>query len=183
MVGGPGFEPGASRSRTVLVVCPRVSSGVRDGPPLPKFRRLSVLLCPPVTACDRLFPGMCDPAVTRRVPQKGGDPRPPRTYRKCLLHGHVLTRSECVDLVGRSLHNANHLTVPGIRISLGSDGSNSASRHRQRSLRKGQLRPPHLPRGTGHRRAGYHEFCDCMPGTRRVLIKRSSRYSTRLPPR
>jgi hypothetical protein len=25
LVGGPGFEPGASRSRTVLVACPRVS--------------------------------------------------------------------------------------------------------------------------------------------------------------
>ena len=33
LVGGPGFEPGASRSRTVLMACPRVSCQLRDGPP------------------------------------------------------------------------------------------------------------------------------------------------------
>ncbi len=53
VVGGPGFEPGASRSRTVLVVCPRVSSGVRDGLPELNFRRLCVLKCPAMTASFR----------------------------------------------------------------------------------------------------------------------------------
>src|SRR5579864_8555973 len=32
LVGGPGFEPGASRSRTVSVACPRVSRRLRKGP-------------------------------------------------------------------------------------------------------------------------------------------------------
>ena len=41
--GARDLNPGASRSRTVLMVCPRVSSRVREGPPELEFRRLRVL--------------------------------------------------------------------------------------------------------------------------------------------
>jgi hypothetical protein len=32
LVGGPGFEPGALRSRTAAAACPRVSGWLREGP-------------------------------------------------------------------------------------------------------------------------------------------------------
>jgi hypothetical protein len=43
LVGGPGFEPGASRSRTVLAVCRRVSLWLLQVPPELKWRCLRVL--------------------------------------------------------------------------------------------------------------------------------------------
>ncbi len=49
MVGGPGFEPGASRSRTVTISCPPVSAGVLEVPP--DLEMLSV-----VSFCDLLYP-------------------------------------------------------------------------------------------------------------------------------
>ena len=63
VVGGPGLEPGASRSRTVLAACPRASSGVRDRPPELKSRRLGVLRWPDRTASFR-------ECVTRRCTRK-----------------------------------------------------------------------------------------------------------------
>ncbi len=64
MVGGPGFEPGASWSRTDLMPCPPVSRRLLQCPPerdLPRRRASPVRLVPPV-------PGMRDPAVIRRKP-------------------------------------------------------------------------------------------------------------------
>ena len=43
LVGGPGFEPGASRSRTVLVACPGVSRRLPKGPPDLNCRLVVVL--------------------------------------------------------------------------------------------------------------------------------------------
>ena len=53
MVGGPGFEPGASRSRTLRRSCPPVSCRVRQCPPVPDFVRRRVRWCPPVTSWFR----------------------------------------------------------------------------------------------------------------------------------
>jgi hypothetical protein len=44
MVGGPGFEPGASRSRTGVMPCPLVSCGIRKVPPVLELDLLRVLL-------------------------------------------------------------------------------------------------------------------------------------------
>jgi hypothetical protein len=46
LVGGPGFEPGASRSRTVSVACPGVSWRLPLGPPELKWPGPRVLLSP-----------------------------------------------------------------------------------------------------------------------------------------
>ena len=46
LVGGPGFEPGASRSRTGRMSCPLVSPRFLQGPPVLNFARHRVLLCP-----------------------------------------------------------------------------------------------------------------------------------------
>src|SRR5712691_1420956 len=69
LVGGPGFEPGASRSRTVLVMCPLVSRRLRRCPPELKLPLLGVRPCPPRAAwcresVPRLCPGACLNAVT-----------------------------------------------------------------------------------------------------------------------
>ena len=64
MVGGPGFEPGASRSGTVSAPCPRVSWRLLWGPP--EFWPS----CPSVTSRNRPFPGMRDTAVIRRRPDQ-----------------------------------------------------------------------------------------------------------------
>src|SRR5437667_2014457 len=53
LVGGPGFEPGASRSRTLRRSCPPVSCRVRQCPPVPDFVRRRVRWCPPVTSWFR----------------------------------------------------------------------------------------------------------------------------------
>ena len=50
LVGGPGFEPGASRSRTVLVACPPVSRRLPRCPPELKLPRRGVRACPPRAA-------------------------------------------------------------------------------------------------------------------------------------
>src|SRR5712664_4831072 len=50
LVGGPGFEPGASRSRTVLVACPLVSRRLPRCPPELKLLRFGVRPCPPRSA-------------------------------------------------------------------------------------------------------------------------------------
>jgi hypothetical protein len=44
LVGGPGFDPGASRSRTGPMACPLVSCGVRAVPPVLELDLLRVLL-------------------------------------------------------------------------------------------------------------------------------------------
>ena len=61
MVGGPGFEPGASRSRTLRISCPPVSRRFRQCPP-PQLRRP---LCPSVSFRVLLVPRMRDTSVTR----------------------------------------------------------------------------------------------------------------------
>src|SRR5438034_9541657 len=48
--GGPGFEPGASRSRTGAVACPSVSRRVLRCPPVLNRQTPRVLSCPPVSA-------------------------------------------------------------------------------------------------------------------------------------
>src|SRR6266852_6043763 len=47
LVGGPGFEPGASRSRTVVIACPLVSRRLPRCPPELKLPHLRVRPCPP----------------------------------------------------------------------------------------------------------------------------------------
>ncbi len=67
VVGGPGFEPGASRSRTVLVVCPRVSRRLRRCPPELKLPLLGVPPCPPRAAwCRESVPRLCPGACFKR---------------------------------------------------------------------------------------------------------------------
>ena len=61
LVGGPGFEPGASRSRTLHRSCPRVSRRFLQCPSVLNFEAvvsLCVLPCPP-------GPRMRDTSVTR----------------------------------------------------------------------------------------------------------------------
>jgi hypothetical protein len=58
LVGGPGFEPGASRSRTVWAACPTRSSRTRPTPPEYKSRRLRIRWLPLMTA-------RCRECVTR----------------------------------------------------------------------------------------------------------------------
>src|SRR5437762_1851399 len=53
MVGGPGFEPGASRSRTLRISCPPVSRRFRQCPPVLNFDGRCVLLCPSVSSWFR----------------------------------------------------------------------------------------------------------------------------------
>ena len=62
MVGGPGFEPGASRSRTVAIACPLVSWGILQGPAEFNRRSRRLLSCPLRSAwfrdsVPRLCPG------------------------------------------------------------------------------------------------------------------------------
>jgi hypothetical protein len=71
-----------------------VSRRLRRCPPELKSPHLDVRPCPPRAA-------WCQESVTRRAPQKGGEPAATSHIRKCHLQEHVLTRSECVDLVGR----------------------------------------------------------------------------------
>jgi len=67
MVGGPGFEPGASRSRTVLVACPPVSRRLPRCPPELKLPLLGVRLCPPRAAwCRESVPRLCPGACLKR---------------------------------------------------------------------------------------------------------------------
>src|SRR5205085_10358459 len=63
LVGGPGFEPGASRSRTVSLACPPVSE---QTPESSSRIRNRPGWCPLVTPRTLPIPGDCDPAVTRR---------------------------------------------------------------------------------------------------------------------
>jgi hypothetical protein len=49
MVGGPGFEPGASRSRTGVMSCPLGSYDVREVPPVLEWIFF-------VSSCDLLYP-------------------------------------------------------------------------------------------------------------------------------
>src|SRR5439155_18785331 len=56
LVGGPGFEPGASCSRTVLVECPRVFRWLPRGPPELKLPLLGVHPCSPTLGCGRPSP-------------------------------------------------------------------------------------------------------------------------------
>ena len=73
---GPGFEPGASRSRTVLVACPLVSPRLPRCPPKLKLPLIGVRPCPPRAAwfresVPRLCPGAClNKAGTRDTSQQ-----------------------------------------------------------------------------------------------------------------
>src|SRR5260370_21521655 len=59
-VGGPGFDPEASRSRTVLIACPPVSRWLPRCPPELKLPVLGVRLCPPRAArCRESVPRLC----------------------------------------------------------------------------------------------------------------------------
>ena len=64
LVWGPGFEPGASRSRTVSVPCPRVSRRLRRGPLVLDCCLLRVLPGPPRSSWFR-------DSVPRLCPGKG----------------------------------------------------------------------------------------------------------------
>jgi len=81
LVGGPGFEPGASRSRTVLVACPRVSRRLRRCLLELNLPLLGVHPCPARAA-------WCRESVTRRVPQRAGT-------RDHLAPGSVITGGTC----------------------------------------------------------------------------------------
>src|SRR5207302_6985849 len=50
LVGGPGFEPGASRSRTLRMSCPPVSRRFLQCPPALDSTRRRVLGYPPVSS-------------------------------------------------------------------------------------------------------------------------------------
>src|SRR5437773_812262 len=80
MVGGPGFEPGASCSRTVLVECPRVSRWLRRGPPELRLPLLGVHPCSRRAAwCQGSVPRLCpSPSLTKPlIPPLGcGRPSP-----------------------------------------------------------------------------------------------------------
>ncbi len=49
MVGGPGFEPGASRSRTLRMSCPPVSRRFLQCPAVHNFTGCRVTAYPPVS--------------------------------------------------------------------------------------------------------------------------------------
>jgi len=49
LVGGPGFGPGASRSRAGRMSCPLVSRRFLQRPPVLDVDRRRVLACPPVS--------------------------------------------------------------------------------------------------------------------------------------
>src|SRR5439155_17472722 len=67
LVGGPGFEPGVSRPRTVLVACPPVSRRLPTCPPELKLPLLNVRLCPPRAAwCRESVPRLCPGACLKR---------------------------------------------------------------------------------------------------------------------
>ncbi len=113
LVGGPGFEPGASRSRTVLVACPPVSRRLPRCPPELKLQLLGVRPCPPRAAwCRESVPRLCPGACLKRwgtcdhlalgsgITGASGDPVQP------------------VDLVGRSFRNANQIPIRGSLIRL-----------------------------------------------------------------
>src|SRR5712691_7129442 len=53
LVGGPGFEPGASRSRTLRTSCPPVSRRFLQCPPVRNFEGRRVALCPSVSSWFR----------------------------------------------------------------------------------------------------------------------------------
>jgi len=53
MVGGPGFEPGASRSRTGTLLCPRMSLRFLTCPLVLVSRARRVLWCPSVSSWFR----------------------------------------------------------------------------------------------------------------------------------
>ena len=71
LVGGPGFEPGASRSRTAVVSCPSVSRRLLPCPPVSSCTRAGSSSCPPVTSCIPWLPRMGDTAVTRMKHRPG----------------------------------------------------------------------------------------------------------------
>ena len=76
LVGGPGFEPGASRSRTVSIACPQGSRRLRRCPPGLKLPLDGVRPCPSRAAwyrepVPRLCPGgpaRCRPSGSRIRP-------------------------------------------------------------------------------------------------------------------
>ena len=91
MVGGPGFEPGASRSQTGVMSCPLVSSGVRAVPPVLEMDLLRVL---PVTSCIHWVPRMRDTAVTSNFSetdlQSSGVPSPDYYARRAAVDSNHL---------------------------------------------------------------------------------------------
>ena len=96
LVGGRGFEPRASRSRTVSVTCPRVSRRVRRCPPELKVPRLGVRACPPRSAwCRESVPRLCPGECLKR-----------RGAANHLVLGNGIAgvsvdTVQCVDPVGR----------------------------------------------------------------------------------
>jgi hypothetical protein len=64
LVGGPGFEPGAPRSRTLCTSCPPVSPRFLQCPPVLNPTRSSF---PLVSSCVLLVPRMRDKSVTRLI--------------------------------------------------------------------------------------------------------------------
>ena len=73
MVGGPGFEPGASRSRTVSVLCPPVSRRLPRCPPELKLPLLGVRLCPPTSPwCRESVPRLCPGCAPASASRDGG---------------------------------------------------------------------------------------------------------------
>src|SRR6266704_1618237 len=64
LVGGPGFEPGASRSRTGTTVRPSVSRRFLACPPVLNRRARRVLSSPPVSSRVLLVPELRDTVVT-----------------------------------------------------------------------------------------------------------------------
>jgi hypothetical protein len=96
LVGGEGFEPSSSRSRTVSVACPRVSRRVRRCPSELKLRCLGVRRCPPRSAwfreaMPRLSPGEC----------LKGDERRNHLVLGNGIAGVSVDTVQCVDPVGR----------------------------------------------------------------------------------
>ncbi len=68
LVGGPGFEPGASRSRTVSIACPLVSRRLPRCPPELELPLLGVRPCPPRAAWFReSVPRLCAGARLKKM--------------------------------------------------------------------------------------------------------------------
>ena len=84
LVGGEGFEPSASRSRTLRTLCPPVSRRFLQCPPVLNFGSAS---CPLVSSCVLQVPRMRDTAVTQVRTQTGklvaGECGPSRPRRLC----------------------------------------------------------------------------------------------------
>src|SRR5437762_13834551 len=103
MVGGPGFEPGASCSRTVLVEWPRVSRWLRRGPPELKLPLLGVHPCSRRAAwCHRSVPRLCPPpALTKLLSPPLGCGRPSPTSASIVTDtfAHDCAQGGCCDCV------------------------------------------------------------------------------------